>query len=399
MSKRVILIVIDGLGVGELPDAASFGDSGANTLTNLSFSFEGGISLPELGRLGLGNITDIKGCLPALKPRGRWGKCAQESAGKGSITGHREMMGIIMDPPLPVYPDAFPLKVVETIEAAIGRKVIGNVVDDGQKVIDKFGEEHLLTGSPIIYTSDDSVCQIAVHEEVIPTGILYDYCRAIREALTGEHEIGRVIARPFRGVVGNFIRTEGRKDFALRLPEDNVLSRLQNNDIPTVGIGKIPEMFANQNLTRRIGAVGNEQIILTTLLQMNEISEGLIFANLTEADNLTMSSKSPEKFKQSLEIIDKFVPHLLNALRNDDLLLITSDHGFDPTVVGPGHNHTREYTPLLVVQKHQPGIDENSKDDSGDLGIRESFADIGQTVLEFFHVSGAGLSGKSFLSK
>lgn len=382
MSKRAIVIVIDGLGVGELPDAAEYGDSGSNTLGNLSEAIETGLNLPNLATLGLGNIIPVKGVPPVDNSFAWWGKCAEKSKGKDTTTGHWELMGTLTERPLPTYPNGFPDEIIAAFEAAIGRKIIGNIVGSGTDIIDQYGEQHLIGGYPIVYTSADSVFQIAAHEEVIPTAELYEICEKARAILTGEHAVGRVIARPFRGVLKNFHRTAGRKDFSLKPPPGNVLELLSANEIITVGIGKIADIFARQNIARSIPVSGNEQGILTTLLQMNEVSEGFLFVNLVDTDSLYGHRNDVEGFRRALELFDKFVPHLQNAMREDDLLIITADHGIDPTTAST--DHSREYVPVLCLRKHHRNHYGNTGE--GNIGVRESFADIGATILKFFGI-------------
>lgn len=381
--KRVALFVLDSVGVGELPDAEKYGDAGSNTLGNTARAV-GGLKMPNLGRLGLGNIIEVEGVPPAEKPEASYGRMAEQSAGKDTTTGHWELAGLILERPFPVYPNGFPPELIKSFEEKIGRPVLGNKAASGTAIIDELGAKHMETGYPIVYTSADSVFQVAAHEEVIPVEELYAICRIAREMLTGEHAVGRVIARPFVGKPGSFRRTERRHDFSLKPPGKTVLDLLKENNITVTAVGKVEDIFAGEGITRSVPTKGNVDGMDQALKLMRSGTEGIIFTNLVDFDMLYGHRNNPRGYADALEELDRRLPELFEALREDDVLIITADHGCDPTT--PGTDHTREYVPLLVYGKPVRG--------GVDLGVRETFADVAATVAEIFGLK-FGV-GKSF---
>jgi len=322
--KRVILIVLDGVGIGELPDASKYGDEGSNTLANTAEAV-GGLNLPNMGKLGLSNIYPIKGIPYEEKPLAFYGKMAEASPGKDTTTGHWEISGIILDKPFPTYPNGFPKEIIEKFEKAIGRKVLGNKPASGTEIIKELGEEHIKTGYPIVYTSADSVFQIAAHEDIIPVEELYRMCEIARSILHGEHAVARVIARPFAGTSGNFYRTPKRKDFSLPPPRNTLLDLLKNNDYDVIGVGKIEDIFAGRGLTYSLHQKNNAEGIENIFLAWNELKEGLIFVNLVDFDTLYGHRNDPLGMAKALEEFDKALPMIMKLLSDKDLLIITAD--------------------------------------------------------------------------
>lgn len=373
MIKRVVLLVLDSVGVGELPDAGDYGDSGSNTLGNISRAV-GGLKMPNLGRLGLGNIIPVEGVPPVESPAASYGRMAEKSAGKDTTTGHWEMAGIIMKQPFPVYPNGFPAGLIKTYEEKIGRRVLGNKAASGTAIIEELGAEHMKTGFPIVYTSADSVFQVAAHEEIIPLEELYRICRIAREMLAGEHAVGRVIARPFEGKPGSFRRTVNRHDFSLKPPGATILNILSDNGVQVTAVGKIKDIFAGEGVTNAVSTKGNYEGMEKSLQLMESDITGLVFTNLVDFDMLYGHRNNPRGYADALEELDRWLPRLFNALKEDDVLIITADHGCDPTT--PSTDHSREYVPLLIYGKGVLG--------GVDLGVRESFADIAATVAEIF---------------
>lgn len=384
---RICLVVLDSAGIGEMPDAAEWGDAGADTLGNILKSRQ--VKLPNLQQLGLGNIRPLEG-LPALEdPIGSYGKCTLKSNGKDTTTGHWEMAGIILTKAFPTYPNGFPPRIIdEFVAKADVPGILGNVPASGTEIIKDLGEEHVRTGKPIVYTSADSVFQIAAHEEVIPIERLYEICEIARNILDGEDRVGRVIARPFLGNnAADFKRTENRHDYAVPPPPDNLLPLLKDNGLDVVCIGKIASIYDSFGVTEDLTAKNNEQTIDQTINALNADSRGLIFSNLVDFDMLYGHRRDTEGYAKALEHFDSRLPEIFDAMRDDDLLILTADHGNDPTK--DGSDHTREYVPLLVYGKTaKPAVD---------LGKRDSLADIGQSIAENF---GLRLkAGKSFLSE
>lgn len=385
MFRRVIIVVLDACGVGELPDADRYGDTGASTIPNVARG-NGGLTMPNCRKLGLGNIVEILGVPPAKKPLACYGKMAERSAGKDSTSGHWEIAGIITEKPFPVYSSGFPPELVAEFETRAGVKTIGNIPASGTEIIARLGERHLRTGELILYTSADSVFQLAAHEEIIPPARLYEICRIARELLKGEHAIGRVIARPFTGAPGNFARTSNRKDFSLLPPSETILDSLQTRGFPTVGIGKIGDLFAHRGLSREVKTANNNEVMDSLLRELDQTGRGLIFANLVDFDMLWGHRNDAASFARGLEDFDRWLPGFIAPLHNDDLLIITADHGCDPTLTD-ATDHTREYVPLLAFS---PSINT-----AVNLGTRETFSDIAVTVAENFRLD-SSFPGKSF---
>ena len=380
-------MVLDSAGIGEMPDAAAWGDAGADTLGHILESRP--VRLPNLQRLGLGNIRPLKD-LPSIEnPSGGYGKCTLKSNGKDTTTGHWEMAGIILKKAFPTFPEGFPPRIIdEFVTRAKVPGVLANVPASGTEIIKQFGEEHVRTGKPIVYTSADSVFQIAAHEEVIPVERLYEICHIAREILDGEDRVGRVIARPFVGESAeSFKRTENRHDYAVPPPADNLLPLLKDNGLDVVCIGKIASIYDSMGVTEDLTAKNNDQAIDQTINALNADSRGLIFSNLVDFDMLYGHRRDTEGYAKALEHFDARLPEILDALREDDLFVITADHGNDPTK--EGSDHTREYAPLLVYGK--------SAKNNVNLGTRQSLSDIGQTIAENF---GLKLKdGESFLGE
>jgi len=384
--KRVILIILDGCGAGELPDAADFGDRGSNTLGNLSRVISGGLVLPNLQALGLGNIIDIKGLPPDPASQGCWGKLTERSKGKDSTFGHWEIAGLVTEKPLPTYPAGFPPEIIEPFKKAIGRDILANRVASGTEIIKELGDRHVKTGFPIVYTSADSVFQVACHEDIVPLEQLYGWCQKARNILTGEYAVGRVIARPFIGTSAKYQRVGGhRRDLSLKPFKLTVLDHLKNSGLQVMGVGKIHDLFAGQGLTQSIHTDDNRDGMEKILKALPGLKQGLLMANLVDFDMSWGHRNDVQGFYQGLQDFDAWLPELLKVLTGDDLLLITADHGNDPTT--PSTDHSREYTPLLVFG---PGIKSGI-----DLGTRKSFADIAATLAEVFGINGTG-QGTSF---
>lgn len=381
---RVIVIVLDGVGIGELPDAAAYGDVGSDTLGNI-FRAEVGLSLPNLERMGLGCIESLRGLRPCSHPVAAFGKMAELSPGKDSTSGHWELMGLVLDRPFPTYPNGFPDALVREFEGRIGTRVIGNMPYSGTEILKLLGDEHVRTGRPIIYTSADSVFQIAAHEDVIPVQRLYDFCGTARELLTGEHGVARVIARPFEGQSGNYRRTARRKDFSLAPPGDTILDILERNGHETLAVGKVADLFAGRGFTREMRTRSNAEGMEALLAVLDDFDEGFVLANLVDFDTLWGHRNNVEAFAQGLVEFDTWLPGFLRRLSEEDALFVTADHGCDPTT--PSTDHSREYVPLIV---------HGGRLSSGvDLGVRQSFADLGATVGELMGVEGIE-AGSSF---
>ncbi len=378
-------IVLDGVGVGALPDADRYGDAGSDTLGNLARA-AGGLRLPNLRRFGLGNLHEIPGVPPVPEPAASYGRMAERSPGKDSTTGHWELGGLVLDAPFPTYPNGFPADVVEPFQEAIGVGVLGNVAASGTEIIQRLGDEHVAGGKPILYTSADSVFQLAAHEAVVSLETLYAYCRIAREMLTGEHGVARVIARPFTGGSGEYRRTVNRRDFSLPPTGETVLDRLVDAAIPVLGIGKIGELFAGRGITEIVKTGSNREGIDTTLRFMKEVPEGLIFTNLIDTDMLYGHRNDSEGFAGALAEFDDALDEMAGRTVGSDLLILTSDHGNDPTT--PSTDHSREHVPLLVYwPRGRRGVN---------LGIRSTFADVAATLADYFDVRPTS-SGRSFL--
>ncbi len=371
MVNRIIIIVLDSVGIGELPDAYKFGDEGSNTLVNTAKAV-GGLNIPNLESFGIGKIDDIMGVSKDIDEKAFYGKMIETSAAKDTTSGHWEIMGVITDKPFPTYPNGFPDEVIEQFTKSIGRSILGNKTASGTEIIKELGAEHIKTGCPIVYTSADSVFQIAACEDVIPVESLYEICNCARDILKGEHNVGRVIARPFIVENGIYTRTDRRRDFSLPPPEDTLLDKAVRNGYEVVGVGKIGDIFAHRGLTREIHAPNNHEGILKTIECVKEDFKGIVFTNLIDFDMKYGHRNDPEGYAGALEAFDRSLPELVNALDAKDILMITADHGCDPTTLST--DHSREYVPLLVFGK--------KLNKPGPLGIRKSFADVGATISE-----------------
>lgn len=382
--NRVVLVVLDSVGIGEMPDAHEYGDAGADTLGHTLASRD--VKIPNLRALGLANIRRLA-VEPVETPIGNFGRAATSSHGKDTTTGHWEMSGIITSRPFPTYPRGFPQRVLEPFERAIGREALGNKPASGTEIIKELGERHMKTGRPIVYTSADSVFQIAAHEEIVPLDQLYHWCEIARGLLVGEDEVGRVIARPFVGEAGNFRRTEARRDYAIDPPAETLLDVMKSAGLAVSAIGKIGSIFCHRGTTEELKAGNNNASVDQTLRALETAGRGLIFTNLVDFDMLYGHRNDVEGYARALEEFDARLPEIERAMRDDDLLMITADHGCDPGDVST--DHTREYVPILAWgRRAKAGVN---------LGIRSSLADIGQTIAENFGVELQ--SGRSFLKE
>jgi phosphopentomutase len=383
-ARAVALVVLDSVGIGGAPDAAAFGDEGSATLPHVAEAV-GGISLPNMAALGLGNIVRIEGVTAAPQPSGAYGAMVERSAGKDTTTGHWELSGLLLERPFPTYPNGFPADVIDAFEAAIGTETLGNVAASGTEIIERLGTEHVRSGKPIVYTSGDSVFQIAAHVDVIPLERLYEMCQVARGILRGEHEVGRVIARPFRGEAGSFERTPDRHDFSVTPPQDTILDELSGAALEVRGVGKISDIFAGRGVTSSRPTISNEEGVRAVIEELKTIDRGLVFANLVDFDSSFGHRNDPHGYAGALEAFDARLPDILEALGEEDVLLLTADHGNDPTT--PSTDHSRERVPVLVAG---PRIRASVA-----LGERGSFADCGATVAELLGVS-TSTSGSSF---
>ncbi len=369
---RAIVLVLDSVGIGELPDAAAYGDQGSNTLGNLARRHP--LAIPTLRALGLSRLVALPDGPEPGPPRGAFGKMAEASPGKDSVTGHWELMGLVLDRPFPVFPSGFPAEIIEEFERRIGRRTLGNVAASGTRIIEELGPRHLETGWPIVYTSADSVFQIAAHEEVVGLGELYRFCEIAYALVVEGLGVGRVIARPFVGVPGAFRRTANRRDFAMPPLGPTLLDVLKDAGHPVIGVGKIEDLFAGRGLTRAVHTANDSEVMEAVGRAMGETSGGLIFANLVDFDTVYGHRNDVEGYAANLERFDRQLAELLARLDPTDLLVVTADHGNDPTT--PSTDHSREYVPLLVTGRAvRAGVD---------LGVRASFADLGQTLAELF---------------
>lgn len=384
MFGRVLWVVLDSVGIGEMPDAADYGDAGSDTLGNIARQRP--LHLPNLRALGLGNIRPFQGIDPLPSPEGAYGRCTLASPGKDTTTGHWEMVGIHLAKPFPLYPRGFPPEVMDAFEAAIGRKTLGNIPASGTEIIRELGEEHLRTGYPIVYTSADSVFQIAAHEEVVPVPDLYRMCEQARKILRGKHEVGRVIARPFVGAPGAFTRTANRHDYAVPPPSGMLLDRLAERGVRVTSVGKIADVFLNRGIARSLKTRNNADGMARTLEALASEAHGLIYVNLVDFDMLYGHRNDVEGYARALEEADRWIPTVRSRLADNDLFVITADHGCDPTT--PSTDHSREYVPLLAAgPRVRPGVN---------LGTRATLSDIGQTVAENYGTMIG--NGQSFLS-
>lgn len=389
MGKRVFLIVLDSLGVGELPDADRFGDEGSNTLLGISTS--GNFVIPNLKKSGLFNVGGITDVFPKSyftgKPEAAHGRMAEKSNGKDTTTGHWEIAGIISTEPMPTFPLGFPQEVIDRFEVMTGLKTLCNKPFSGTEVIEKYGKEHMETKALIVYTSADSVFQIAAHESIISLEELYRYCEMARKILTGKYGVGRVIARPFEGQPGNFARTVNRKDFSLEPPKKTMLNYLKDSGFKVISIGKINDIFAGSGISEKITSKSNSQGIEKIMTEMKKDFEGLAFLNLVDFDMLYGHRNNVDGYAKALAEFDKALPWIISLLKQDDILIITADHGCDPSTEST--DHSREYVPLLVYGDNIKKIN---------LGTKSSFADIAASVLDYFDVAG-DVAGESFMAE
>jgi phosphopentomutase len=386
---KVLLLVCDSFGVGEAPDAAAYGDEGSDTIGNTARA-AGGIDAPNLADLGLGLLTAAPGLEPRARPGTAHGKMEERSTGKDTTTGHWELGGLILDRPFPTYPQGFPAEVIEAFERAIGRSVLGNRAASGTEIIEELGPEHLRSGRPIVYTSADSVFQIAAHKDVVPLETLYEWCRAARAVLVGEHAVGRVIARPFVGEPGAFVRTHERRDFSVEPPGPTYLDVALGAGIPVYGVGKIPDIFAGRGLKDARHSESNDHGIDLTLSYLSEDEPVLVVTNLVDFDTEYGHRNDSEGYARCVAQFDRRLPELVGAV-GEGLLFLTGDHGCDPTDVST--DHTREYVPALVAGGAL------GQGNAVDLGIRETFADLGATVAHVLGLGGPSLAGTSFLGE
>ena len=374
--KRIFLIVMDSVGIGEAPDAEAFGDKGADTLGHIAERMNG-LKMPNLAKMGLGNIRDIKGIERAEQPTAYYTKSKEASSGKDTMTGHWEIMGLNISTPFQVFPDGFPEALIDQLVAKTGRQVIGNIPASGTEIIERLGEEHMKTGALIVYTSADSVLQIAAHEDVVPLDELYRICEIARElTMADEFKVGRVIARPFIGEPGSFNRTANRHDYALKPFNRTVMDELKDSGYDVIAIGKISDIFDGEGVTQSLRTVSNMDGMDKLLQTVEQDFTGLSFLNLVDFDAMYGHRRDPEGYGKALEEFDARIPEVLEKLKEDDLLIITADHGNDP--IHAGTDHTREYVPILMYSKRFTGAKE--------IPVRDTFADMGATVAANFNV-------------
>ncbi|TKJ39833.1 phosphopentomutase [candidate division LCP-89 bacterium B3_LCP] len=382
---RLIVIILDSVGIGELPDADQYGDIGSNTLRNLGYAV-GGLQLPNFEALGLGKISPLPGLSDTVKATAAYGLMAEKAPGKDSITGHWELMGHVASRAQPTYPEGFPARIVNRLREETGHQYIGNYPASGTEIIKELGGEHVRTGEIILYTSADSVLQLAAHEEIVPLDELYEICRTARRIMDGKDAVGRIIARPFVGEEGNFVRTTNRKDFALQAPDNTVLDLLIEAGIEVLGIGKIDDLFGGRGLSEVVHTKSNMQGLEETTKAIQSERTGLIFTNLVDFDMLWGHRNDPDGYYSGLREVDQFLPTLLEALKPEDMLIFTADHGCDPTTIST--DHSREYVPIIIYGKSlKPDVD---------IGVRKSFADLGASIADYFGIRGTG-AGVSFL--
>ena len=381
--KRVFLIVLDSLGIGEMPDAAAFGDKNCNTLKRISTSPE--FCIDNLFKMGLGNIDGVNFLKKAELPSAAFARMTESSAGKDTTIGHWEIAGVVSDSPMPTYPDGFPNEILDEFSKKTGRGVLCNKPYSGTKVIADYGEEHIKTGDLIVYTSADSVFQIAAHEDIVPPEMLYEYCRIAREILVGDHAVGRVIARPFVGNYPDFTRTSNRHDFSVEPPKETLLDAIKSANKTVYAVGKIFDIFAGKGVTQKAFTTSNLDGIEKTLKALDTDFNGLCFINLVDFDMLYGHRQDINGYAKALTEFDRYLPEITTKMRDDDILVITADHGCDPG--DDSTDHTREYTPLIVYGKSVKPIN---------LGTRKTFADIAATVADYLDVD-FKCDGESFL--
>ena len=384
MTKKVILIVLDSVGIGELPDADQYGDVGSNTLGNIS-NFVGGLKLPNMEKIGLGNIDEIKGVDKTVHPIGNFGRCLELSKGKDTITGHWEIAGVVLHEPMKTYPNGFPKEIMEEFEAKIGTKTIGNTVASGTAILEELGDEHVKTGYPIIYTSADSVFQIAAHEEVIPLKKLYEMCEIARKMLVGDKMVGRIIARPFKGKSGEYTRTANRHDYALEPFNKTILDYVKESGSNVMAVGKIEDIYNKRGVTDAVHIKNNMDGVDKTIEYMKCGKAGFIFTNLVDFDMKFGHRNDPKGYADALVEFDSRLPEIIDNMSTEDVLIITADHGCDPTTAST--DHSREYIPVLAYGK-------TLKSDTN-IGTRKCFCDIGKTVLDLLNIENE-LVGESF---
>jgi len=384
--KRVIVFVLDGVGAGEAPDASDYGDVGSNSLSNTA-RVVGGLNLPNMENFGFGYITPMEGVATVPNPKGAYGKMTPKSAGKDSVTGHWELMGIYLREPFPTFPNGFPNELIDEFTRLTGLEVLGNKVASGTEIIEELGEEHIRTGKPIVYTSADSVFQIAAHEDIIPIEKQYELCKISRQMLVGEYGVGRVIARPFVGSgKGNFQRTSRRHDYPRYAETDNVMDSLINNGYKVYATGKIDDLFGNRGISYTNHTTNNASSVLAAIEYLKEDFDGLLFANLIEFDQVYGHRNDPKGYAGAIEHFDAEIPNIIKNMQETDIVMVVADHGVDPTTAST--DHSREYIPLLLFGKPvKEGIN---------LGTRETFADVGATIAEIFNLPQPEI-GKSFL--
>lgn len=376
MIKRAVLIVLDSVGVGELPDASDYGDVGSNTIKNI-YKNVSNFSLPNMEKIGLLNINGLQDLIKSkIDYSGSVGKCNEKSKGKDTTTGHWEISGIITENPFPVFHNGFPSEFITEFEQRVGRKTIGNYAASGTEIIKILGNEHVETGNIIVYTSADSVFQIAAHEDIVPLDELYNICKIAREMLKGELAVGRVIARPFTGSEGNFTRTKNRRDFSLVPPSNTMLDYIKNDKKEVFAIGKIEDIFVNKGITKSIHTTNNADGIEATISAIKEDFEGLIFTNLVDFDMLYGHRNDLKGYSDALKYFDNKLPEIINSLKDEDMLIITADHGCDPTTNST--DHSREYIPFIIYGK---GIKANNN-----MGILDTFSCIGKTILDILNI-------------
>jgi phosphopentomutase len=382
--KRAIVLVLDGVGIGELPDAAQYGDRGSNTLGNLA-RICGGLNLPVLEQLGLGNIQSIEGVEKVANPKANFGRMAEKSPGKDSTSGHWELFGLVLKKPFPTYPHGFPNEIIRDFESKINHRVLGNRPASGTEIINNLGDEHIKTRRPIVYTSADSVFQLACHVDVFSLDELYKFCEIARELLHGEHGVARVIARPFTGKSPHFYRTKDRRDYSLPPPGSTLLDRVKDHGHEVIAIGKIDDLFGHRGYTKSYHSVNNVECIILVLKALDEVDKGLIVANFVQFDMDWGHRNDIQGFKNGLIEIDEGIGKVIDKISERDILFITADHGNDPTT--PSTDHSREYVPILAL---------TSKQNGKSLGIRKSFSDLAKTIARYLEIGGIE-NGEDFL--